>query len=171
MAEPAAERPSETVSGPIPWPNLPAGNWARFRTLFGRALVRRCPYCGGGNIFANYWSLKPICPTCEVRFEREDGYFLGGYALNLVVSEFLALGIAFWLIFGTGVREWSIVPQQAIAVALAVAFPLALFPFSRTFWMALDLFLNPPTEKPDRYVSARRRSATGPPGPWPGSKA
>jgi len=166
-----ADRPTgerrEAVVGPIPWPNLPKGNGARFRTLLGRALSRRCPYCGGGNIFANYFSLKPICPTCEVRFEREEGYFLGGYALNLVVSEFLALGLAVWLLFGTRLRDLPLLPQQLIAVALAVAFPLALFPFSRTVWMALDLFLNPPHENQERYLRARdlHRSDRSAPGP------
>ncbi len=163
MAEPrGGEDPA--VVGPIPWPNLPSATRARFRTLFGRALARRCPYCGGGNIFSDYWSLKPICPTCEVTFEREEGYFLGGYALNLVVSEFLALGLALWLIFGTRLRELPLLPQEAIAISLAVAFPLALFPFSRTVWMALDLFLHPPDEKQEPYLTARdlhRRDRSG----------
>jgi uncharacterized protein (DUF983 family) len=152
-----AERPGdepEVVVGPIPWPNLPKGNGARFRTLLGRAFRRRCPYCGGGNIFASYFSLKPICPTCEVQFEREEGYFLGGYALNLVVSEFFALGLAVWLIFGTRLREAPLLAQEALAVALAVAFPVTLFPFSRTVWMAIDLFLNPPHENQERYLRA-----------------
>jgi len=148
-------RDEQSVVGPIPWPNLPSGTWPRFRTLFGRALARRCPYCGGGNIFSGYWSLKPICPTCEVAFEREEGYFLGGYALNLVVSAFLALGLALWLIFGTRLRELPLLPQEAIAITLAVAFPLALFPFSRTVWMALDLFLHPPQETHERFLTGR----------------
>lgn len=142
------------VVGPIPWPNLPHGTGPRFRTLFGRALARRCPYCGGGKIFSRYWSLKPICPTCEVTFEREEGYFLGGYALNLVVSELLALGLAIWLLFGTRLRDLPLLPQEAIAITLAVAIPLALFPFSRTVWMALDLFLHPPDPKHQRYLRA-----------------
>ena len=144
------------VVGPIPWPNLPQGAGPRFRILAGRALRRRCPYCGGGNIFSGYWSLKAICPTCEVTFEREEGYFLGGYALNLVVSELLALGLAVWLIFGTRLRELPLLPQEIIAIALAVVFPLALFPYSRTVWMALDLFLHPPTDAPEQYVTARQ---------------
>ena len=143
------------VVGPIAWPNLPQGGGPRFRALFGRALRRRCPYCGGGNIFSGYWSLKTICPTCEVTFEREEGYFLGGYALNLVVSEFLALGLAVWLIFGTRLREQPLLSQEIIAVGLALLFPLALFPFSRTVWMALDLVLHPPGDAPERYVTAR----------------
>lgn len=155
MADRSGSDAEGTVVGPVPWPNLPASHWARLRTLFGRALLRRCPYCGGGHIFAGYFSLKPICPTCEVTFEREEGYFLGGYALNLVVSEILALGLAVWLLFGTRLRDLPLLPQELIAVSLAVVFPLLLFPFSRTVWMALDLFLNPPHENMERYLRAR----------------
>ncbi|MBW3632523.1 MAG: hypothetical protein KY456_05805, partial [Chloroflexi bacterium] len=80
-----------------------------------------------------------------VTFEREEGYFLGGYALNLVVAEFVGLGLAILLLFKTDLRELDLIWQEVIAVALAVAFPLILFPFSRTVWIALDLVLHPPT--------------------------
>lgn len=148
-------QPEATVTGPLPWPNLPPRGWARTRTLVGRALNRRCPYCGGGNIFSNYFTIKTICPTCEVRFEREDGYFLGGYALNLVFSEFIGLGLAVYLLFFTAMKHWPLLQQEIVAVSLAVLFPLALFPFSRTVWMALDLTLNPPEENQERYFSVR----------------
>lgn len=111
-----------------------------------RALSRRCPYCGGAGIFAGYFALRETCPTCGVRFEREEGYFLGGYALNLVVSELLGLGLALFLIFGTLLRDADLIWQEAIAVALAVAVPILLFPYSRTVWMAMDLSFHPPAE-------------------------
>jgi uncharacterized protein (DUF983 family) len=111
-----------------------------------RALSRRCPYCGGAGIFAGYFALRETCPTCGVRFEREEGYFLGGYALNLVVSELLGLGLALFLIFGTALRDADLLWQEAIAVVLAVAFPILLFPYSRTVWMAMDLSFHPPAE-------------------------
>lgn len=155
MVEHPTQQPMSIAVGPVPWPNLPRSGGARLRTLVRRALGRRCPYCGGGNIFSGYFSLKPICPTCEVEFEREDGYFLGGYALNLVVSEFLALALAVWLIFRTPLKEWSLLPQEVLAISLAVAIPVVLFPFSRTMWMAIDLTLNPPRENQEEYLRGR----------------
>jgi uncharacterized protein (DUF983 family) len=149
---PAAARAAAKVSLPLPWPNLPPAGWPRTRTLLSRAVTRKCPYCGGGNIFENHFALKKICPTCEVEFEREDGYFIGGYALNLVVSETLALILAIWLIFFTRLKDAPLLQQEIIAVSLAVLLPLLLFPFSRTFWMALDLTIHPPTAQPERYV-------------------
>ncbi len=132
------------VAGPVPWPNLPASAGARSRVLVARALTGKCPYCGGKGIFANFFTLKPICPHCEVQFEREDGYFLGGYALNMVFSEFVALGLAVYLIFFTPLRDLSLLPQEIIAASLAIGIPLLFFPLSRTLWMALDLTLHPP---------------------------
>lgn len=143
---------SRIVAGPAPWPNLPTEAGRRFRVLLSRMLRRRCPYCGGGNIFSNYWSLKPICPTCEVRYEREEGYFLGAYAVNLVVSESIALGLALGLLFGTGLRDAPLLQQEIIAIGLAVLFPVVLFPYSRGLWMAIDLMLNPPGPREDEHM-------------------
>ncbi len=125
--------------------NLPGEAWDRFLVTMRRAISRRCPYCGSPGIFEGYFALRDRCPTCGVTFEREEGYFLGGYALNLVVAEFVALGLALYLLFGTDLRDLGLIWQEAIAVALAVAFPLILFPFSRTVWIALDLVLHPPS--------------------------
>lgn len=124
--------------------DLPHDTGSRFLVTMRRAITRRCPYCGGPDVFDGYLSLREQCPTCGVTFEREEGYFLGGYALNLVVAEFLGLGLAIWLLFKTDLRELDLIWQEAIAVFLAVSFPLILFPFSRTVWVALDLVLHPP---------------------------
>jgi uncharacterized protein (DUF983 family) len=143
-----ADAPIET--GPVV--DIPRAGGARLRTLAGRALSRRCPYCGGGDIFSGWFSLKERCPTCGTSYEREDGYFLGAYALNLIVAEFLGLGLALFLIFGTPISEWDLLWQEAIAVALAVGFPLLFFPYSRTAWIALDLMVDPPTDTPERRL-------------------
>ena len=128
--------------------NLPHDAWDRFLVTMRRAISRRCPYCGSPGVFDGYFTLRERCPTCLVTFEREEGYFLGGYGLNLVVAELVALGLAIFLLFQTDLRELDLIWQEIIAVALAVAFPLILFPFSRTVWIALDLVLHPPGNAP-----------------------
>jgi hypothetical protein len=89
----------------------------------------------------------------SVRARR--GYFLGGYALNLIVAEFLGLGLAIALIFKTELRNLSLVWQEVTAVALAIAFPVALFPFSRTVWIAMDLSFHPPGHDSERQLRGR----------------
>jgi len=71
------------------------------------------------------------CLICGVKYEREEGYFLGGCALNLVGRIFFGFGLAIDLLFKSGVCELDLIWQEVIAVALAVAFPLILFPFSQ----------------------------------------
>jgi len=146
--DPGDERASRGPSGAA---TLPSRGFARARVLVGRALARRCPNCGAAGIFSGWFTLREHCPNCNVRFEREEGYFLGAYALNLIAAEAIALGIALTLIFGTSLREASLLWKEIIAVAM----PLLFFPFSRTLWIALDLILDPPREKPEQRLRGR----------------
>jgi uncharacterized protein (DUF983 family) len=132
--------------------NLPLDTWNRFLVTMLRALTRRCPYCGSPGIYESYFALRERCPRCGVRFEREEGYFLGAYALNLIAAEFIGLGLALFLIFKTDLRHLSLVWQEVIAVALAIAFPVTFFPFSRTVWIALDLTFHPPGQTAERQL-------------------
>ncbi|MDF3018214.1 MAG: hypothetical protein K0R44_3439 [Thermomicrobiales bacterium] len=70
-------------------------------------------------------------------------------------AEFLGLGLAILLIFKTDLRNLQLVWQEVIAVALAIAFPLALFPFSRTVWIAMDLIFHPPVGASERQLRGR----------------
>ena len=132
--------------------DLPRDSWTRFVVTMRRALTRRCPYCASPGVYDGYFALRERCPRCGVRFEREEGYFLGAYALNLIVAEFLGLGLAIVLIFKTELQHLPLIWQEVIAVALAIAFPVILFPFSRTVWIALDLMFHPPGRGGERQL-------------------
>lgn len=138
--------------------DLPTDGRDRFFKTMGRALTRRCPYCGSPGIFEGYFALRDACPRCGVRFNREEGYFLGGYAINLIVAEILAISLAILLIFGTALRDMGLLAQEAVILSLALFFPIVFFPYSRGVWMALDLTLHPP----DPAAERRRRSRSGP---------
>ncbi|MBA3449663.1 MAG: DUF983 domain-containing protein [Chloroflexia bacterium] len=137
---------------------LPQWTGERLLTTARRALTRRCPYCGHTGIYDGYLALRESCPACGVRFEREEGYFLGAYALNLIVAEFLGLGLAVFLLFRTDLRRLDLIWQEAIAVLLAVAFPVIFFPYSRTLWIALDGTLHPPGADPERQLQGPQGS-------------
>jgi uncharacterized protein (DUF983 family) len=132
--------------------DLPRDTWNRFLVTMRRAITRRCPYCASPGIYDGYFALLKQCPRCGVRFEREEGYFLGAYALNLIVAEFLGLGLAIILIFKTDLRDLQLIWQEVIAVALAIAFPVVLFPFSRIVWIAMDLIFHPPRHGSERQL-------------------
>ena len=112
--------------------------------MFGRALLLRCPRCGGGQVLRNWFNLKTQCPTCDLVFDRgESGdYWLGGYTINFIVAECTAviLTVAFVLATLPDV-PWSLVGFTALAAAALL--PILFFPFSRTLWLALDLSARP----------------------------
>lgn len=143
---------------------LPPKGAARLRALVGRALARRCPYCAGAQIFQGWFALREQCPTCGVSYEREEGYFLGAFAINLVVAEIVALTVALGLIFGTGLRRADLIWQELVAIGLAVALPLLFFPYARTLWIALDLMLDPPGATPERRLRGHEMGTPPKPG-------
>ena len=124
--------------------DLPPAGWPRLRRLLGRALLRHCPQCGSADIFANWLTIKDECPRCGYHFARETGYFLGAYALNLILAEFIAFGVMVALLIWSDYGSTAIV---AITVPLMVALPFLFFPYSRTFWMAFDLWFQPENQR------------------------
>ena len=114
--------------------------------LFLRAMRLACPACGGGPVLLSWFRLAPSCPSCGLRFERgEDGYWVGSYMFNIVASEllFAALGIAVVL------ATWPSPPWGLLTaggVVLMIAAPFAFLPFSKTLFLAFDLYFRPPVE-------------------------
>lgn len=119
----------------------PPPDWAR---MLRRGLVKRCPRCGGGKLFRTWWSIKDRCPTCGLRFIREEGYFTGVYLVNfafvLAVLFLYSMGFALWI--GSNPRA-SLVPVLVIGVVIAIVLPVVFYPFARTLWSALDLAMTP----------------------------
>lgn len=123
----------------IPQPmqrNLPAEGSARRRTLLKRGLLLQCPYCGQGGIIKYPFWIKTCCPRCGYRFEPEPGYFVGGYAINLVGAEIVGVIIIVIILLRSNL---SLYQQEALAIGTAILLPVIFFPWSRTMWMALDL--------------------------------
>ena len=114
--------------------------------LIGRALRLRCPQCGGGPIFVTWSHLVPNCPACGLGLERgEQGYWLGAYFFNLMGVETLftvwVVGMLWWF--------WPNPPWRFFhfgTIVLMAISPFAFFPFSKTLFLAFDLWVRPPTE-------------------------
>lgn len=113
----------------------------------GRALTRRCPYCGGGGIFSSYFSLKERCPHCNTLFAYEDGYFLGAYAINVVFIIFFGIALVFALI---GLTDLDVLQMQILGVAIVVILPILVYPLAMALWIALDITLHPPGDFSER---------------------
>jgi uncharacterized protein (DUF983 family) len=115
--------------------------------LLARALRRRCPRCGHKKVFSGYYRLVDRCPRCQHLYAREPGYWVGAIIVNLAVTEVL-FGVFFvGGIFATA-PEVPWLPLLVIGAVTNVLVPLLFFPLSKTVWVALDLYFNPPGEEP-----------------------
>lgn len=113
--------------------------WRVLWLLFVRALWLRCPICGQGRLFRSWFKMYADCPHCGYHFEREEGYFTGAMALNLIATELLGCVAVVILV----VNAVPLALAIFVGVALMVGAPLLGYPYSRSFWMALDLVLHP----------------------------
>jgi len=106
---------------------------------------QRCPRCRMGrifrySIFRGFPKMNKFCAVCDMKFEREEGYFLGAmyisYGLALVTITLVALLL--WAVTG-----WRI--TRAAVWAVVVFLPLAptLTLFARVLWIYLDRTIDP----------------------------
>jgi uncharacterized protein (DUF983 family) len=113
-----------------------------FPRMLVRGMLRRCPRCGTGHLFRGWFRMVDRCPGCGYRFEREEGFQLGGYVINFGVTEGLVcLVVAGYILAAANNPDVSLWPV-AVLIA-AVVTPIVFFPFSRTIWAAIDLALTP----------------------------
>jgi uncharacterized protein (DUF983 family) len=109
--------------------------------LLLRGLTLRCPRCGRRGLFAGWFRPPDPCRACGLSFNRDSDATVGWIIVNLGVTEivFFAVGLAVLL------STWPDVPWTGLtvsAVALNALLPLALVPFSRTVWAAIELLMH-----------------------------
>jgi Protein of unknown function (DUF983) len=80
------------------------------------------------------------CPNCGLKFEREQGYFLGAMYISygLALITIVALALLLWTS-----TSWSM--QRIFLWAILLFLPLAptLTLFSRVLWIYLDRATDP----------------------------
>lgn len=115
-----------------------------------RGLARRCPRCGGRDIWRSWFHMKHACPTCGQVLERGESsdFWIGAYLVNLVVAELAAVIVAAVMWFAMWERL-TFNELWAASMVLAVVMPILFYPFARDLWLAWDLHFRP-TEAGDR---------------------
>ena len=70
-------------------------------------MLLRCPRCGTPGILATWFRMKDRCPGCNLALDRGEqrDFWLGAYAINLVVAESLAAIIALFVLWLTWPRS------------------------------------------------------------------
>ncbi len=104
------------------------------------ALRLRCPCCGDGELFAGWFRMHPRCRGCGLKFEREDGYFLGSIYLSYGVALVLALLLHLLMELAW---EVALTLQIVVVTGVIAAFGLWFFRYGRALWLAFDLRFDP----------------------------
>jgi uncharacterized protein (DUF983 family) len=128
----------------VPSKQLRMETAAKPSTLRG-ILEQRCPRCRMGrifrySIFRGFPKMRERCPTCDLKFEREPGYFLGAMYLSYGLGVLIMAPIALLLWFLTG---WWITKVILWAAALFLPFAPTITRFARVLWIYLDQTVDP----------------------------
>jgi uncharacterized protein (DUF983 family) len=83
------------------------------------------------------------CGACGLKFEREQGYFVGAIYINYAATVLIAVPGFFVLDLWTSM---NIHQQLALWIPFAVIFPLIFFHHSRSLWLVLDHVVNPTSQ-------------------------
>jgi uncharacterized protein (DUF983 family) len=114
-------------------------------TAVSAALRQLCPRCRKGRIFRGslirtWLSTNERCPVCDLKFEREQGYFIGSMYVSYLLSipPAVLLVMFFWMVAGWQF-EWACVG--------AVCAYLPLVPLvtrvARVLWIHIDHAVDP----------------------------
>ena len=80
------------------------------------------------------------CPYCDLKYEREPGYFLGamyiGYGLG--VGAIVALAALIW-----GVLRWPLIKSTVGGIVLFVPLAPVLTYVARVLWIYMDQAIDP----------------------------
>ena len=116
-------------------------------TALRRAVALRCPRCGQGDLFAGWFAMHETCAACGLRFEREQGYFVGAIYVNYAVTAVVCLGGPIALDVAIGIPVWA---QLVVASVLATLVPLVFFRYSRSLWLSIDHLVTAADEAVER---------------------
>lgn len=108
-----------------------------YATALSRGWNLRCPRCGQGKLFRNFFLMHHHCSECGFVYERAPGYFLGSAYINYGITCLSLTILYITLHFGL---EWS---NQVVTVPLVIYFvvlPLFMFRYARSLWLAMDCY-------------------------------
>jgi uncharacterized protein (DUF983 family) len=103
--------------------------WAMFR--------QRCPRCRLAPLFHGMFAMHETCPVCGLRYQRDQGYFLGAMYVSYPISAGL-ICLLLWLahlIWPDVHLNWLL-----FLVVIPLFLPLVplVFRYSRTLWIYFD---------------------------------
>ncbi len=114
-----------------------------FLQHYYRALRLRCPRCGEGKLFRNFFAMQTDCENCSLHYEREPGFFLGSIYANYGLTSLVSTATYPIATFGLGYsRNYVIIA----IVAFILVFPVWFHRYARSLWLSFDYLIDPREE-------------------------
>jgi len=88
--------------------------------------------------------MEERCAACGLRYEREQGFFVGAIYVNYAITIGVVLGVVLVLDWSVGL---TLGQQLAIGIALAVLVPLAVFRYARSLWLSVTYAVTAGSER------------------------
>ena len=115
------------------------------------------PAAAERRIFGSWFHLIERCPNCTLRFEREQGGFLGAMTINFLVSIVVWVAMFVVVLFFT-VPDVPVAPLMIASVVVLVVVPLWFYPRSKTIWAAIEFLVA--RSEPEYRTPVRRDPRT-----------
>ena len=98
-----------------------------------RALRLRCPVCGGASIVERPFRVRHHCPACRALYKREEGFFVGAIAINLVATEGFTILLCF-----VGLIFFDFRALFTFLFATALVLPVVFYHHAWSAWLGFD---------------------------------
>jgi uncharacterized protein (DUF983 family) len=125
-------------------------------TVLLRGFRLRCPNCGQGKLFRRIYTMYEHCPVCGWRYEREEGYWTGAIAVNLVITELLIALVAVPLATTLALNHEPITLLLIVGIPLPFVLPLLFFRHAKSLWMSIDFMVHPVDPEERQHLPFRR---------------
>lgn len=107
-----------------------------------RGITNHCPNCGGRTLFrpGSLFEVNKECPSCGLKIERDEGFFLGSLSLNYGVTLICFLTPVMLLAYHDVISTTTAVILAGVG---AIFFPALFYRSSRSWWLMSYYFFLP----------------------------
>jgi uncharacterized protein (DUF983 family) len=119
-------------------------------STLGAICRQRCPRCRQGKIFLSsiflgFPKMCQHCAVCGLKFQREEGYFLGAMYISfgLALAIIALIAALLWALTG-----WWITKDVIWALILFLPLAPSISLFARVLWIYLDQTFDPEPPPP-----------------------